>query len=133
MLGHDPWKRYRLHPDHRHAGFLVTDGIVAARDPLFFKELGEPPHRPRTLLLFEADEADHLEDVTGFVEAKLAALLEHKSQLRSTMGISQPAATPGGESPQTAEFKHRLTERLAEHGREAGLAAAEAFKRIDKL
>lgn len=25
VLGHDPWKRYRLHPDHRHAGLLVTD------------------------------------------------------------------------------------------------------------
>ena len=22
VLGHDPWKRYRLHPDHRHAGLL---------------------------------------------------------------------------------------------------------------
>jgi len=32
VLGHDPWKRYRLHPDHRHAGLLVTDGIVAARE-----------------------------------------------------------------------------------------------------
>ena len=21
LLGHDPWKRYRLHPDHRAAGF----------------------------------------------------------------------------------------------------------------
>ena len=23
VLGHDPWKRYRLHPDHRHAGLLA--------------------------------------------------------------------------------------------------------------
>src|SRR5882762_2927670 len=29
VLGHDPWKRYRLHPDHRHAGLLACDGIVA--------------------------------------------------------------------------------------------------------
>jgi len=36
VLGHDPWKRYRLHPDHRHAGFLTCDGVVAARDPHFF-------------------------------------------------------------------------------------------------
>ena len=36
VLAHDPWKRYRLHPDHRNAGFLATDGIVAARDPHFF-------------------------------------------------------------------------------------------------
>jgi LmbE family N-acetylglucosaminyl deacetylase len=33
VLGHDPWRRYRLHPDHRNAGFLATDGIVAARGP----------------------------------------------------------------------------------------------------
>ena len=25
VLGHDPWKRYRLHPDHRHAGLLACD------------------------------------------------------------------------------------------------------------
>ena len=36
VLTHDPWKRYRLHPDHRAAGFLVLDAIVAARDPHFF-------------------------------------------------------------------------------------------------
>src|SRR5699024_4312399 len=36
LLGHDPWKRYRLHPDHRAAGFLVCDGLVGARDPHFF-------------------------------------------------------------------------------------------------
>lgn len=35
VLGHDPWKRYRLHPDHRHAGFLTCDAIVAARSTLF--------------------------------------------------------------------------------------------------
>jgi LmbE family N-acetylglucosaminyl deacetylase len=131
VFGHDPWKRYRLHPDHRNAGFLVTDGIVAARDPLFFPELGDPPHRPETLLLFEADEPDHLEDVTGFVEAKLAALLRHESQLRSTMGIARRGAE--NESQEVLDFRQRVTDRLAEHGREGGFAAAEAFKRIDKL
>src|SRR5262249_21351299 len=25
VLGHDPWKRYRLHPDHHAAGRLVID------------------------------------------------------------------------------------------------------------
>ena len=38
VLSHDPWRRYRLHPDHRNAGFLATEGIVAARDPHFFPE-----------------------------------------------------------------------------------------------
>ncbi len=133
-MGHDPWKRYRLHPDHRNAGFLVTDGIVAARDPLFFPELGDPPHRPTTLLLFEADEPDHLEDVTGFVEAKLAALLEHRSQLRSTMGIARRRSTRGSAStPRSLNSDAMSPTRLAEQGEKGGFAAAEAFKRIDKL
>ena len=43
VLGHDPWRRYRLHPDHRAAGFLTVDALVAARDPHFFAELGLAP------------------------------------------------------------------------------------------
>jgi LmbE family N-acetylglucosaminyl deacetylase len=46
VLGHDPWRRYRLHPDHRNAGFILTDSIVAARDPLFFRDQGTS--RPRS-------------------------------------------------------------------------------------
>jgi len=45
VLSHDPWRRYRLHPDHRHAGFIVTDAIAAARDPHFFADQGLAPHR----------------------------------------------------------------------------------------
>ncbi|HUR17953.1 MAG TPA: PIG-L deacetylase family protein [Acidimicrobiales bacterium] len=128
VLGHDPWKRYRLHPDHRHAGFLATDGIVAARDPHFFPELGDPPHRPSALLLWEADQIDHVEDVTGFVQTKLAALLEHRSQLRSTMGIQGEDAGGGTEA-----FRARMLERSAEHGGLAGVTDGEAFKLITKL
>lgn len=88
VLAHDPWKRYRLHPDHRNAGFLATDGIVAARDPHFFPELALAPHRPAELLLFEADEPDHFEDVTQTFDLKIEALLAHESQLESTMHVS---------------------------------------------
>ena len=132
VLGHDPWKRYRLHPDHRNAGFLLTDGIVAARDPLFFPELGHEHHRPSTLLLWEADQPDHVEDVSGFVEAKVAALFEHRSQFRSTMGISSTEGLDE-EDPEVVEFRRRIAERLREHGDLAGIETAEAFKRIDRL
>jgi LmbE family N-acetylglucosaminyl deacetylase len=135
MFGHDPWKRYRLHPDHRNAGWLVTDAIVAARDPLFFPELDAPPHRPSCLLLFEADEADHVEDVTGYGDVKVAALLEHRSQHRSTMGISGAGKRSGqlDEDPEVVEFRRRVGERLVEHGALAGLGAGEAFHRIDRI
>jgi LmbE family N-acetylglucosaminyl deacetylase len=127
VLGHDPWKRYRLHPDHRHAGFLAVEGIVAARDPHFFPEQGLEPHRPSCLLLWEADEVDHVEAVEGFLDRKLAALMAHRSQWQSTMGI---------DSDQEAEeraFETRIRERATEAGAVAGLALAEAFKRIDRL
>jgi len=127
VLGHDPWKRYRLHPDHRAAGLLTTDGIVAARDPLFFPELGTPPHRPRTLLLFEADEVDHLEDVSSAFPKKFAALLEHRSQLRTTMAIESDGAGDEG------AFRQRLIEEARGTGGAAGLELAEGFKRIDDL
>ncbi len=92
MVGHDPWRRYRLHPDHRVAGFLTLDALVAARDPHFFVDLELPPHRPDALLLFEADQPNHVEDAHGFVQAKIDALLCHTSQWESTMGIGGPAA-----------------------------------------
>ncbi len=128
VLGHDPWKRYRLHPDHRNAGFLACDGIVAARDPHFFPEQEIAPHRPEVLLLFEADEHDHWEDVTTGVDAKLAALESHVSQFRSTMSIDDH-----GDDDQLDAFRRRIRERLASHGAETGVPYAEAFKRIDRL
>lgn len=128
VLGHDPWKRYRLHPDHRNAGFLVTDGIVAARDPHFFPEQEISPHRPGALLLWEADEPDHVEDVSGFQETKLRALLEHRSQHESTMRIGAD-----GDSASIEAFARRLRNRQAEAGRPLGLTAAEAFKLLADL
>lgn len=91
VLGHDPWKRYRLHPDHRHAGLLAVEGIVAARDPHFFPEQGVAPWRPSALLLWEADEPDCEQELGEFEQAKFDALMCHRSQLRSTMHIDDPA------------------------------------------
>ncbi len=124
VLGHDPWRRWRLHPDHRHAGFLVTDGIVAARDPHFFPDLGLAPHRPSALLLFEADVADHAEGVAGYEAAKVRALLEHRSQWRSTLHIDGPDDAEG-----RARFENRVHAKLVDAGR----AAAETFKLVRDL
>lgn len=91
VLGHDPWQRYRLHPDHRHAGWSTVDGLVAARDPHFFAGVGGEHHRPDTLLLFEADEPNYTEPIDVGIESKIAALLCHRSQWRSTMNIDPDA------------------------------------------
>lgn len=129
ILGHDPWKRYRLHPDHLHAGRLTVDGIVAARDPHFFPERGAP-HRPSALLLFEADVVDHIEDARDTLDAKIAALLCHRSQWLSTMGID--AGTPG-EDAQLGAFEEQIRSDAAAAGAEAGVDAGEAFKLLTDL
>ena len=129
LLGHDPWKHYRLQPDHRHAGDLVLAAVVAARDPHFFSDRGEP-HRPDRLLLFEAETPDHPENAVDGLDAKLAALLCHRTQWRSTMGID------GDGSDVTAEleaFGDRIRAEAAAAGAPWGLAAAEAFKRLEPL
>lgn len=128
VLAHDPWRRWRLHPDHRAAGFLACDGIVAARDPHFHPEQGLAHHRPTTLLLFETEGVDHLEDVTGCAEAKVEALLAHESQFESTMGIDD-----GDDGAGRDAFRRRILDELAETGGPHALGAAEAFKRIDEL
>ena len=129
VLGHDPWKRYRLHPDHRHAGLLACEGIVAARDPHFFGEHGLAPHRPSALLLWEADEPNHVEDVGGqehtYVTRKLDALEAHASQFESTMNAV--------DDEQLTAFRQRITARLAGLGEPFGYAAAEVFALIMDL
>ena len=123
LLAHDPWRRYRLHPDHRAAGFLTIGALVAARDPHFFPELGLQPHRPRDLLLFEADQPNHVEDAAGFEEVKTAALLCHGSQSENTFGI----ASSGGDRSAEEEFASKVRRQLAAHGSLAGLPSGEAF------
>lgn len=133
VLGHDPWRRYRLHPDHRAAGFLTLDALVAARDPHFFPELSLDPHRPRAVLLFEADQPDHLEDAAGFTSTKVEALLRHRSQWQSTMGIEAAPDQATAPAADRARFEAKVARQLAAHGASAGLAAAEAFHLIDDV
>jgi LmbE family N-acetylglucosaminyl deacetylase len=128
VLGHDPWKRWRLHPDHRNAGFLTVDGVVAARDPHFFRDQEVPHHRPTALLLFESEEPDHVEDVDGFADLKVEALLAHRSQWRSTHLISDPE-----DQTQIERFRQVVTSELASHGARAGLGQGEAFRLIADL
>lgn len=127
VLGHDPWKPYRLHPDHRHAGLLTVEGVVAARDPHFFPEIALDHHRPDELLLFEAGEVDHVERVDGFESHKLAALEAHKSQFESTMSVTS------GNTDELTRFRERELAGMRTCGAMVDAPYGEAFKRISDL
>ena len=124
VLSHDPWKRYQLHPDHRATGWAVMDGVVSARDHLFYPEQGLDAHRPGAVLLWSADEPDHWEDIAGEFPAKIAALLSHSSQGTTTMGGAEQ------DEDRKREFVTRMRDWAAGQGSAVGLEAAEAFKRI---
>jgi LmbE family N-acetylglucosaminyl deacetylase len=126
VLGHDPWKRYRLHPDHRHAGLLAVEGIVAARDPHFFPEQVIAHHRPDHLLLWEADEPDHGEVIAESIDRKLAALEAHESQFETTMKA-------GRDEGDLEPFRNRIRQRLAAQGQMMNRPALEVFKRMSDL
>jgi LmbE family N-acetylglucosaminyl deacetylase len=127
VLGHDPWRRWRMHPDHRNAGFLAVDAVVAARDPHYHRDHGIPHHRPAHLLLFECEQPDHLESVgPTHVEAKVEALLAHESQFETTMVIDAD-----DDGSQAAAFRRRIADAARVAGRRGGVPAAEAFRLLD--
>jgi len=75
--------------------------------------------------LWEADEPDHGEDVTAFVDTKLRALEAHASQFESTMKAK--------DSSDLDRFRERIRGRLAQHGARIDVEYAEIFKRIPDL
>ena len=75
--------------------------------------------------VFEADEPDHVEDIGAHLDTKVAALLAHKSQFRSTMRIDE-----GAPLEQVERFRRRVTQQAAERGRRAGVAYGEDFKLV---
>ena len=124
VLSHDPWQRYQLHPDHRATGWAAMDGVIAARDHLFFPELNLPAHRPQAVLLWSADVPDHWEDIAPTFEQKIAALLSHSSQGTTTMGGAEQT------EEKRQAFRQRLRSWAEAQGAAQGIALAEAFKRI---
>jgi LmbE family N-acetylglucosaminyl deacetylase len=77
---------YLNHPDHRAIGDAALDAVFpAARDHLTFPELlrdeGLAPHKVSTVYLCGTREPTVKIDVTDYLETKIAALREHKSQI----------------------------------------------------
>lgn len=110
------------HPDHLAVGEAALQAVYPdARNPRAFRELlaeGLEPVRVEEVWVAVHEGADHLVDVSAFVDKKLEALICHVSQTGPSRG-----RTP-------AEFERSLRARLAAQGKPAGYAAAEAFRRI---
>jgi len=85
VLTNDPWGHYQVHPDHRVAGWSGLDGVIAARDHLFFPHhlrAGKlKKHRVGRVLLFGSREPNIWFDISGTLDKKIKALQAHRSQV----------------------------------------------------
>ncbi|MFM8303079.1 MAG: PIG-L deacetylase family protein [Actinomycetota bacterium] len=110
---------YFNHRDHRVTGFATLDAVApAAANPHYFPEHlrdGLAVHQVASVYLSGTLEPDTWVDISATLERKIDALFCHVSQLTET-----------GEW-----FREFLRASAEEAGRAAGVAYAEAFRRID--
>jgi LmbE family N-acetylglucosaminyl deacetylase len=105
---------YVNHRDHRQVGWTVLDAVAPACSmPHYFPEAG-PPHHVETLLLSGTLDADVVVDVDGTLDAKVAAVLSHRSQLRGDDEWARAA----------------VVARAVQTGRLVGLTHGEAFRHV---
>jgi LmbE family N-acetylglucosaminyl deacetylase len=119
VITHDPVPPYRLHPDHRAVGRATLDAIFpCARDPLTFAEQineeGLQAHIVPEVWLFASETPDIWINIVAALPRKIEARLAHASQ-----------HTDAG------ELERNWYRRAAEVGEPVGLAASEAFKKVD--
>ncbi len=118
VFTNDPWSHYQTHPDHRVAGWTGLDGVIAARDHLFFPEQLRGgklrKHRVPSVFLFGTREPNVWFDISGTIDKKIRALQSHISQLGGREG-----------------FPERMRARATETGSAWNVGPAEAFRYIE--
>ena len=111
--------RYYNHSDHRTAGLVALDAVFpGAGNPHYFADHlrdGLEPHDVPRVWLGWSLEPNHVEDITGFLDAKVAALAAHASQLSE--GI--------------AFFEEELGKEAVAAGQKLGVTHAEEFRVLE--
>jgi LmbE family N-acetylglucosaminyl deacetylase len=111
--------RYFNHRDHRQAGETTLDALFpGAGNPLFFGELldeGLEAWDVPQVYLCWSNEPNTQEDITGFMDRKLAALAEHRSQF---------------DDDALASFDRWLREDALKAGNKIGVEHAESFRML---
>jgi LmbE family N-acetylglucosaminyl deacetylase len=104
---------YFNHRDHRIVGWATLDACApAAASELYFPDAGTP-HQVESVFMSGTLEPNVYIDVEGYLEAKIAAVAAHGSQL-----------------PVDADVAEHLRRRARGEGAQAGVAEAESFRRL---
>lgn len=143
VVAQDPYALYEPHPDHRAVAWAATEAINAAGLPLIYPEHGAEGLAPHVVTekYFYGDTlpgANKIVDITPWMDTKLAAVAEHRSQVvflvegllrqARVAGLDVAAALgPTAESPASL-LAWGLRQRAAGVGAQAGVAYAEAYR-----
>lgn len=125
VIGGDPTSvffgsGYVNHRDHRIVGWAVLDAVSpAAANQNYHPDAGDA-HQVHEVLLSGSLHPDHWIDIAETVEAKIASLRCHESQLGGGGEL-------GADGSVIAEM---VTDRAAAEGRPASMAFAEGFRRL---
>ncbi len=97
----DPWSGHEPHPDHRAVAFAAMEAVSFGHMPLFHPEHraeGLEPHLVAETYLFakRPKDADHVVDVTRFIDRKIDALCAHESQMRATIDDLRASVAASG-------------------------------------
>jgi LmbE family N-acetylglucosaminyl deacetylase len=108
------------HSDHRAAGAIALDAVFpGAGNPHFFAEhLAErlEAWAVRDVWLAWTLEPNHREDITGFLDTKIRALGEHRTQIEGGL---------------VGLFEDWIPKEATDAGSEIGVEHAEAFRVLD--
>jgi len=131
VMALDPWLPYNVHPDHRVAGMISAEATAFAGMPSFCKShlaQGLNEHQPKQIYFFRTSEPNEWVDIGDTIEAKIRAILCHRSQLTLSKELA-------GEVVDVKEMEARVArdirKRAAEIGSRCGKTYAEAFKVLD--
>ncbi|HVM54270.1 MAG TPA: PIG-L deacetylase family protein [Acidimicrobiales bacterium] len=106
---------YVSHVDHRTIGWATLDAVTpAAASPHYFPDRGAP-HQVASMLLSGTLEPDTWVDIGASLDAKIAALFAHRSQLAADA------------EDWLGDF---VRQRAAEEGRRTTVAHAEGFRHL---
>ena len=111
--------RYYNHSDHRTAGEIALDAVFpGAGNPHYFSEHleeGLDVSEVHDVWLGWTNESNHIEDISGYFDAKIASLAKHESQLQQGIRF----------------FEEFLAKEAIELGEKIGASHAEDFRVLD--
>jgi LmbE family N-acetylglucosaminyl deacetylase len=144
VMTFDPWAPFEPHPDHRAVAMAAVEAVAFAHMPLFHPEHrreGLQPHLVPERYFFAKvpAHANHVVDVTAFIDRKIEALAAHDSQMKLTVDDLRLSLEATGLRPELLPLLDRDNYRPAldamirawavRVGAKAGCAYGEEFRR----